>query len=139
MVLCCRGMEMSFSLAFSRLSPQRLCSSKDFEVLKVHKHKFMLFSFATISYHRSKKSVSSKCITVEASCRLRKVIFLSFPHSFSIVFHKSPHSCLELPFGKHPFCYYPVYFPLEIEVMCKQFVVEHVVEGTLRAEALRSS
>ena len=40
---------MSFSLAFSRLSPQRLCSSKDFEVLKVHKHKFMLFSFAIIS------------------------------------------------------------------------------------------
>ena len=51
---------MSFSLAFSILSPERLCSSKDFKVLKVHKHKFMLFSFATISYHRSKKSVSSK-------------------------------------------------------------------------------
>ena len=51
---------MSVSLAFSILSPERLCSSKDFKVLKVHKHKFMLFSFATISYHRSKKSVSSK-------------------------------------------------------------------------------
>ena len=24
---------------------------------------------------------------------------------------------------------YPVYFPLEIEVMCKQFIVEDVVEG----------
>ena len=59
----------------------------------------------------------------------RKVIFLSFPHSFSVVFHKSPLSSLELPFGKHPFCYYPVYFPLEIEVMCKQFIVEDVVEG----------
>ena len=51
---------MSVSLAFSILSPERLCSSKDFKVSKVHKHKFMLFSFATISYHRSKKSVSSK-------------------------------------------------------------------------------
>ena len=124
---------MSFSLAFLILSPQRLCSSKDFEVLKVHTHKFMLLSFATICYHRSKKSVSSKMhhssSTVAARCRLRKVIFLSFPHSFSLVFDKSPHSRLDLPFGKHPFCYYPVYFPLEIEVMCKQFVVEHVVEG----------
>lgn len=51
---------MSVSLAFLILSPERLCSSKDFKVLKVHKHKFMLFSFATISYHRSKKSASSK-------------------------------------------------------------------------------
>ena len=32
-------------------------------------------------------------------------------------------------FWKASLCFYPVYFPLEIEVMCKQFVVEHVVEG----------
>ena len=59
---------MSFSLAFLILSPQRLCSSKDFEVLKVHTHKFMLLSFATISYHRSKKSVSSKMH--HSSCKM---------------------------------------------------------------------
>ena len=49
---------MSFSLAFSRLSPQRMCSSKDFEVLKVHKHKFILFSFAIISVGHTNSTVT---------------------------------------------------------------------------------
>ena len=60
---------MSFSLAFSILSPQRLCSSKDVEVLKVHKHKFMLFSFAIISVGY-KLNCNRKLVTGSACRRL---------------------------------------------------------------------
>ena len=124
---------MSFSLAFSILSPERLCSSKDFKVSKVHKHKFMLFSFATISYHRSKKSVSSKMhyssskmsSTKGNISKLSSLLLSSLGQISSLKFR--------FTFWKASLLLLPGLFSARnrsyVQTRGKQFVVEHVVEG----------
>ena len=53
--------------------------------------------------------------------KLSSLLLSSLPQIFSLKFR--------FTFWKASLCFYPVYFPLEIEVMCKRFIVEDVVEG----------
>ena len=53
--------------------------------------------------------------------KLSSLLLSSLPQISSLKFR--------FTFWKASLCFYPVYFPLEIEVMCKRFIVEDVVEG----------
>ena len=94
----------------------------------------MLFSFATLSLLKEIRIIemhysSSKMSSTKGNIsKLSSFLHSSLPQISSLN--------LDLPFGKHPFCYYPVYFPLEIEFICKQFEVEHVGRGGNRFKAI---